>query len=215
MFNSIYVQFNICTYIDAIGPTESRPDRGGFPPVSYSERTATSMRRLCDRSRATGRERQVESDRSRATATGRERQRQVESDRSRATGRERQVESDRSRATATGRERQRQVESDRSRATGRERQVESDRSKTARPGDRLGAHRNALPIGNDRQGVSTGDGSGWRYADISKARLNALVLSAAPTPSTTFSNLFSARCAPFRPRVRVSWSTANVTADHS
>jgi hypothetical protein len=165
MFNSIYVQFNICTYIDAIGPTESRPDRGGFPPVSYSERTATSMRRLCDRSRATGRERQVESDRSRAT--------------------------------------------------GRERQVESDRSKTARPGDRLGAHRNALPIGNDRQGVSTGDGSGWRYADISKARLNALVLSAAPTPSTTFSNLFSARCAPFRPRVRVSWSTANVTADHS
>jgi hypothetical protein len=132
-----------------------------------------------------------------------------------ATGRERQVESDRSRAT--GRERQRQVESDRSRATGRERQVESDsdRSKTARPGDRLGAHRNALPIGNDRQGVSTGDGSGWRYADISKARLNALVLSAAPTPSTTFSNLFSARCAPFRPRVRVSWSTANVTADHS
>jgi hypothetical protein len=99
MFNSIYVQFNICTYIDAIGPTESRPDRGGFPPVSYSERTATSMRRLCDRSRATGRERQVESDRSRAT--GRERQRQVESDsdRSRATGRERQVESDRSRAT--------------------------------------------------------------------------------------------------------------------
>jgi hypothetical protein len=183
MFNSIYVQFNICTYIDAIGPTESRPDRGGFPPVSYSERTATSMRRLCDRSRATGRERQVESDRSRATATGRERQRQVESDRSRATG--------------------------------RERQVESDRSKTARPGDRLGAHRNALPIGNDRQGVSTGDGSGWRYADISKARLNALVLSAAPTPSTTFSNLFSARCAPFRPRVRVSWSTANVTADHS
>jgi hypothetical protein len=148
-----------------------------------------------------------------ACATGRERQ--VESDRSRATGRERQVESDRSRATATGRERQRQVESDRSRATGRERQVESDRSKTARPGDRLGAHRNALPIGNDRQGVSTGDGSGWRYADISKARLNALVLSAAPTPSTTFSNLFSARCAPFRPRVRVSWSTANVTADHS
>jgi hypothetical protein len=129
MFNSIYVQFNICTYIDAIGPTESRPDRGGFPPVSYSERTATSMRRLCDRSRATGRERQVESDRSRAT--GRERQRQVESDsdRSRATGRERQVESDRSRAT--GRERQRQVESDsdRSRATGRERQVESDRSR--------------------------------------------------------------------------------------
>jgi hypothetical protein len=141
MFNSIYVQFNICTYIDAIGPTESRPDRGGFPPVSYSERTATSMRRLCDRSRATGRERQVESDRSRATgrerqvesdrsratATGRERQ--VESDRSRATGRERQVESDsdRSRATATGRERQ--VESDRSRATGRERQVESDRSR--------------------------------------------------------------------------------------
>jgi hypothetical protein len=199
MFNSIYVQFNICTYIDAIGPTESRPDRGGFPPVSYSERTATSMRRLCDRSRATGRERQVESDRSRATG----RERQVESD------------SDRSRATATGRERQRQVESDRSRATGRERQVESDRSKTARPGDRLGAHRNALPIGNDRQGVSTGDGSGWRYADISKARLNALVLSAAPTPSTTFSNLFSARCAPFRPRVRVSWSTANVTADHS
>jgi hypothetical protein len=148
-----------------------------------------------------------------ACATGRERQ--VESDRSRATGRERQVESDsdRSRATATGRERQ--VESDRSRATGRERLVESDRSKTARPGDRLGAHRNALPIGNDRQGVSTGDGSGWRYADISKARLNALVLSAAPTPSTTFSNLFSARCAPFRPRVRVSWSTANVTADHS
>jgi hypothetical protein len=128
-----------------------------------------------------------------------------------ATGRERQVESDRSRATG----RERQVESDRSRATGRERQVESDRSKTARPGDRLGAHRNALPIGNDRQGVSTGDGSGWRYADISKARLNALVLSAAPTPSTTFSNLFSARCAPFRPRVRVSWSTANVTADHS
>jgi hypothetical protein len=134
-----------------------------------------------------------------ACATGRERQ--VESDRSRATGRERQVESDSDRSRAT--------------ATGRERQVESDRSKTARPGDRLGAHRNALPIGNDRQGVSTGDGSGWRYADISKARLNALVLSAAPTPSTTFSNLFSARCAPFRPRVRVSWSTANVTADHS
>jgi hypothetical protein len=175
MFNSTYVHILM---------RSARPKAAPIGAASRPYRTRNERLRQCA-----------------ACATGRERQ--VESDRSRATGRERQVESDsdRSRATATGRERQRQVE--------------SDRSKTARPGDRLGAHRNALPIGNDRQGVSTGDGSGWRYADISKARLNALVLSAAPTPSTTFSNLFSARCAPFRPRVRVSWSTANVTADHS
>jgi hypothetical protein len=175
MFNSTYVHILM---------RSARPKAAPIGAASRPYRTRNERLRQCAAC-ATGRERQVESDRSRAT--GRERQRQVESD------------SDRSRATATG----------------RERQVESDRSKTARPGDRLGAHRNALPIGNDRQGVSTGDGSGWRYADISKARLNALVLSAAPTPSTTFSNLFSARCAPFRPRVRVSWSTANVTADHS
>jgi hypothetical protein len=161
MFNSTYVHILM---------RSARPKAAPIGAASRPYRTRNERLRQCA-----------------ACATGRERQ--VESDRSRATGRERQVESDsdRSRATATGRERQ--VESDRSRATGRERQVESDRSKTAR--------------------------SGWRYADISKARLNALVLSAAPTPSTTFSNLFSARCAPFRPRVRVSWSTANVTADHS
>jgi hypothetical protein len=135
MFNSIYVQFNICTYLDAIDPTASRPDRGG----SRLYRTRNDRLRQC------------------AACAPPVRQ---------------------SRAAVEGGSRGQQ-----------------------------GAHRNALPIGNDRQGVSTGDGSGWRHADIARAVLSAFILKRAPIPSVTLRNRFSRRAESFRPRVRDSWST--------